>query len=69
MNVLKTYYKHQKELEHEDFLRREKEEAEAYAKMTDEEKKAYDEEKRKRREHLNSLLSIPYQIGNLNYYK
>lgn len=69
MNVLKTYHKHQRELEHEDFLRREKEEAEAYAKMTDEEKKLYDEEKRKRREHLNSLLSIPYQIGNLNYYK
>lgn len=27
MKVLKTYYKHQRELEHEDFLRREKAEA------------------------------------------
>ena len=68
MNVLKTYRKHQGELAHEEFLRRQQEEAEAYAKMTDEEKKAYDEEKQKKRQLLNSLISIPYQIGNLNYY-
>ena len=67
MNILKTYYKHQRELEHEDFLRRQKEEAEAYAKMADEEKKAYDEEKARKRKELSELLSIPLSLSHYPY--
>ena len=62
MNILKTYYKHQRELEYERYIQKQKEEAEAYAKMSDEEKKAYDEEKKKKQEYLRELLSIPLNI-------
>ena len=62
MNILKTYYKHQRELEHERYIQKQKEEAEAYAKMSDEEKKAYDEQKKKKQEYLRELLSIPLDI-------
>ena len=62
MNILKTYYRHQRELENERYLQKQQEEAEAYAKMTDEEKQMYDEEKKKKQEYLKELLSIPLSI-------
>ena len=68
MNILKIYYKHQRELEHSRYLQEQKEEAEAYAKMTDEERQEYDAKKKADHERLMALLSIPYQVSSLNHY-
>lgn len=67
MKVLKTFYRHQRELEHNRYLQKQKEEAEAYAKMTDEEKKTHDEEKARKIKELNELLSVPLSLLRYPY--